>query len=117
LGRFACGLSIDAETKTRDYAASAYYTPDVAKIPDLEVLTEVLVEKILTKNIGDSVEATGVKVRTKDGAIHEIVAMKEVILSAGAMHSPLILELSGIGKKGPSSEAWHSSSPRYARRR
>jgi choline dehydrogenase-like flavoprotein len=98
LGTFACGLSIDAETKTRGYAASAYYNQDVSKRPNLEVLAETSVEKILTKNSGSSVEATGVRVRTKDGT-HEIFATKEVILSAGAIQSPQILELSGIGQK------------------
>ncbi|KAI4641814.1 hypothetical protein J4E93_007913 [Alternaria ventricosa] len=99
LGTFACGLSIDAETKTRGYAASAYYTPEVAKRPKLEVLTEAFVEKILTKASDNSVEATGVSVRTKDGSNHEIIAKNEVILSAGAIQSPQILELSGIGQK------------------
>lgn len=99
LGTFACGLTIDAETKTRGYAASAYYTPDVAKRPNLQVLTETFVEKILTKTENGSVVATGVRVKTNDGAHHEILASKEVILSAGAIQSPQILELSGIGQK------------------
>ncbi|KAF2644591.1 alcohol oxidase [Massarina eburnea CBS 473.64] len=99
LGTFACGLTIDAETKTRGYAASAYYTPDVAKRPNLQVLTETFVEKILTKNADGTVVATGVKVQTKDGTHHEILAKHEVILSAGAIQSPQILELSGIGQK------------------
>jgi choline dehydrogenase-like flavoprotein len=99
LGTFACGLTIDAETKTRGYAASAYYTPEVAQRSNLQVLTETLVEKILTKVVDGSVIATGVRVRTKDGAHHEILAGKEIILSAGAIQSPQILELSGIGQK------------------
>jgi choline dehydrogenase-like flavoprotein len=98
LGTFACGLTIDAKTKTRGYAASAYYTPEVARRTNLQVLSETLVEKILTKVVDGSVVATGVKIRTKDGAHHEIVAGKEVILSAGAIQSPQILELSGIGQ-------------------
>jgi choline dehydrogenase-like flavoprotein len=99
VGDFTCGLSIDAETKTRGYAASAYYTPNVAKRPNLQVLTEAFVEKILTKNTDGSIVATGVSMRTNDGAHHKIFARKEVILSAGAIQSPLILELSGIGQK------------------
>jgi choline dehydrogenase-like flavoprotein len=99
VGNFACGLSIDAETKTRGYAASAYYTPEVANRSNIEVLTEAFVEKILTRSADGSVVATGVKVRTKDGMCHEITAKKEVILSAGAIQSPLVLELSGIGQK------------------
>jgi choline dehydrogenase-like flavoprotein len=99
VGNFACGLAIDAETKTRGYAASAYYTPEVAKRPNLEVLTEAFVEKILTKNADGYVVATGVRVCTNDGAHHDIVAKKEVVLSAGTIQSPLILELSGIGQK------------------
>ncbi|OSS54212.1 hypothetical protein B5807_01827 [Epicoccum nigrum] len=99
LGTFACGLTIDAETKTRGYAASAYYTPEVAQRSNLEVLTETLVEKIFTKVVDGSVVATGVRVRTKDGAHHKILAGKEIILSAGAIQSPQILELSGIGQK------------------
>jgi choline dehydrogenase-like flavoprotein len=99
LGNFACGLTIDPESKTRGYAASAYYTPDVAKRPNLEILTETFVEKILTEDVGGSIVATGVEVRTKDGKHHEVRALKEVVLSAGAIQSPQILELSGIGQK------------------
>lgn len=99
LGTFACGLTIDSETKTRGYAASAYYTPEVAQRSNLRVLTETLVEKILTRIVDGSVIATGVRICTKDGAHHEILAGKEVILSASAIQSPQILELSGIGQK------------------
>lgn len=99
LGTFACGLTIDAETKTRGYAASAYYTPEVARRSNLRVLTETFVEQILMKIIDGSVLATGVRIRTKDGNHHELLASKEIILSAGAIQSPQILELSGIGQK------------------
>ena len=96
LGTFACGLSIDAETKTRGYAASAYYTQQVAERPNLEVLTETFVEKILTNVCDGSVQAIGVKIRTRSG-VHEITAKKEVILAAGSLHSPQLLQVSGIG--------------------
>jgi choline dehydrogenase-like flavoprotein len=99
LGTFSCAMTIDPKTKTRGYAASSYYTEDVAKRPNLEVLTEAFVEKILTTGVNDSVEATGVRLVAKDGTRHDISAKKEVILSAGSIQSPQILELSGIGQK------------------
>ncbi|KAJ4350509.1 uncharacterized protein N0V89_009130 [Didymosphaeria variabile] len=99
LGTFVCGLTIDPGTKTRGYAASAYYTSEVATRANLQVLTETFVEKILTKIVDGLVVATGVRVQTNDGAHHEIFAKKEVILSAGTIQSPQILELSGIGQK------------------
>jgi choline dehydrogenase-like flavoprotein len=99
LGTFACGLTIDTDTKTRAYAASAYYNSDVAKRPNLQVLTETMVEKILARDVDGAIVATGVSVRTNNGTKHDITAKKEVILSAGVFQSPQILELSGIGQK------------------
>ncbi|KAK7556260.1 hypothetical protein IWX49DRAFT_636771 [Phyllosticta citricarpa] len=99
LGAFTNSLSIDAITRKRGYAAEGYYNKEVAKRPNLQVLTEALVHKILTEKKEDGVVAKGIKFETNDGGIHEILARKEVILAAGAMNSPQILELSGIGQR------------------
>ncbi|GME24669.1 putative aryl-alcohol dehydrogenase protein [Neofusicoccum parvum] len=100
IGAFHSGVAVNPETKMRGYAAPAYYTAEVAKRPNLQVLVETHVEKILLGNEADgSVTATGVRVQTKDGERHEISAKKEVILAAGALQSPQVLELSGIGQK------------------
>ena len=42
-------------------------------------------------------KARAVEFRTPDGHAHKINVGKEVLLSAGAIGSPKILELSGVG--------------------
>jgi len=57
------------------------------------------VEKVVTEKVTDDcVAATGV-VFTKKGVQRTIFAKKEVILSAGAINSPQIMMLSGLGPK------------------
>lgn len=97
VGAFTCPLSIDLKTGKRGYAVS-YYSPNVAARSNLTLLTEAPVEKILLSEGNDGVIATGVQVKTNDGS-YAINAKKEVILSAGSLNSPQILELSGIGDK------------------
>ena len=52
-----------------------------------------------TKVILEGFEAKGVVYRTSTGEIREVRADKEVILSAGAIGSPHLLMLSGIGPR------------------
>lgn len=88
LGAFTCPLSIHPKTKSRGYATS-YYTPEVAQKSNLQLLTDTHVERVLLDRAGDSsVSATGVQVRTKEGKQEHIAAKREVIVSAGAIHSP-----------------------------
>ncbi|KAJ4291454.1 hypothetical protein N0V88_006050 [Collariella sp. IMI 366227] len=98
LGAFQNHASINPSSHTRSYAASGYYTPEVAKRPNLSVLTETLVKRIIfdTSSGGDPV-ATGVEIITKDGETKQVSASAEVILAAGSLQTPQILELSGIG--------------------
>lgn len=58
---------------------------------------DIHVEALVTKVVVQEGRATGVQFRTADGAIHSAGARREVILSAGAIRSPQLLELSGIG--------------------
>jgi choline dehydrogenase len=63
--------------------------------PNLEIRGEALVDRVLFAGR----RARGVRVRFGTGAWEEIAA-REVVLSAGAIHSPCILMRSGIGPAG-----------------
>ena len=75
----------------RDSTASAYLRPARGR-PNLQVLTRALVTRVLI----DRDRATGVEVLV-DGARRRILAERETVLSAGAIQSPQILLLSGVG--------------------
>lgn len=75
----------------RTTAATAFLHP-IENKPNLKILTEAQVAKIVLENG----RATGVEVSV-GGATRRIKARKEVILSAGAFQSPQVLMLSGIG--------------------
>lgn len=72
-------------------AARAYLFPHLER-PNLTILTYASTQKILLENK----VAVGVNVK-HEGKLKQLRAKKEVLLSAGAMHSPQILMLSGIG--------------------
>lgn len=97
LGAFQNPASIDPKTKTRSYPPTAYLTPDIRQRPNLTIRCNSVVEKVLVERRGDKVVATGVTVRS-DGHTQTFGARSEVILAAGALQTPQILELSGIGK-------------------
>lgn len=72
-------------------AADAFLRPAL-KRPNLRVISRALVEKLIVHKE----RVVGVQLRS--GGVKTIVrANKEVILSAGAINSPQILQLSGIG--------------------
>lgn len=74
-------------------AADGYLGRSTRRRPNLAVLTEAMAQRVLL----DGPRATGVEYRDKSGAAHRLRATREVILSAGAVHSPALLQLSGIG--------------------
>jgi choline dehydrogenase-like flavoprotein len=85
--------SINSRNWTRSYAANAYLP---ASGPNLQVQLQTRVARVNLDASGDrGTIATGVILQ--DGTI--IQARQEVILSAGSIQSPGLLELSGIGKK------------------
>ncbi|MBO9402717.1 GMC family oxidoreductase N-terminal domain-containing protein [Shimia sp. R9_3] len=74
--------------------SKAFLRPAKAR-PNLTVWTEAQAEKLLFDKEGD-LRCSGVRVN-RAGQSVEAFARKEVVLSAGAINSPQILQLSGIG--------------------
>jgi len=72
-------------------SAHAFLHPAESR-PNLDVLTETAARRILF----DGTRAVGVEVE-RAGEVTELRAEREVILSAGAFHSPVLLMISGIG--------------------
>lgn len=78
---------------TRHSTATAFLKPVMGR-PNLTVITYAQAQRINIEND----RATGVEVSIK-GSTQTIQARKEVLLCAGAFHSPQLLMLSGIGAK------------------
>lgn len=89
--------TLDPISQTRSYSANAYYQPIAAR-STLVLLTEAMVTKVLIEKDGHSDRwvATGVDILC-DNEQKEVYAAREVILSAGSVQSPQLLELSGVG--------------------
>ncbi|KAK7053177.1 hypothetical protein VNI00_003796 [Paramarasmius palmivorus] len=82
-------------TFNRSYAANSYYIPNRDR-ENLVVLTESLVSRITWGEDQDGVAvANGVEYLTTDGT--STASGKNIIVSSGALNTPKLLELSGIG--------------------
>lgn len=73
-------------------AADAYLRPALHR-PDLALHDHALVTRI----VFEQRRAIGVEYR-RDGLLHRALARREVILAAGAINTPQLLQLSGIGE-------------------
>ncbi|KAH9921889.1 GMC oxidoreductase [Fomitopsis serialis] len=77
---------------------SAYLTPEVLARPNLVIATHAQVTRIVFETTeGKAPRAVGVQFKDRTGELFEVRAKKEVVISAGAIHTPQILMLSGIG--------------------
>lgn len=100
-GYNAYPVTVDPTRDMREDAVRAYYLPlgESDHRPNLGVYLNATVEHITWES--DSHEsqpfANGVTFRNQFGKAYHLTAKKEVILSAGSLVSPLILERSGVG--------------------
>lgn len=82
---------VTASAGQRYSSAHAYLRP-AAKRPNLRIVTGAYVQRVMFEGR----RASGVEYRQGDRIVH-VYAAREVIVSSGAVHSPHILMLSGIG--------------------
>ncbi|CAG8008278.1 unnamed protein product [Penicillium salamii] len=87
--------TVDSELNIREDAARAYYYPYQNRT-NLHVWLNTHVNKLTWKD-GKDVTADGVEVTLSNGTTTVVKASREVILAAGALKSPVLLELSGVG--------------------
>lgn len=86
-------FQLTARNGRRCSSAVAYLNP-VKKRPNLTILTHAQVDKI---EVEDG-RATGVTYTDRGGQVHTVKAGKEVVLCGGAINSPQVLMLSGVGE-------------------
>ncbi|WP_380871650.1 alcohol dehydrogenase [Sphingomonas sp. DBB INV C78] len=95
-----CGGEIDGVWKALTFqragqrcsAAKGFLEPARSR-PNLEILTYMQANHIIFEGL----RAVGVNARRKDGSTIDVRARREVLISAGATQSPVILMRSGIG--------------------
>jgi choline dehydrogenase-like flavoprotein len=100
-GLTAFPKTVDRAENVREDAGRAYYWP-VSKRPNLDIFLDSFVEKMIWHPVSKSTQdtkrtASGVVFVNRNGTRSTILANREVILSAGSLRSPVILEHSGVG--------------------
>ncbi len=80
--------------KGQRMSSSRAYLWPIRNRSNLTVVKKALATKIMIKDN----KAYGVEY-SKSGRLHQVIANREVILSAGSINSPQLLQLSGVGPK------------------
>ena len=84
-------LQLTVKGRRRSSAAVGYLNP-VKSRPNLRIEVRALTHRVLL----EGKKAVGIEY-SQNGALHQAKAAKEVLLCGGAINSPQILQLSGIG--------------------
>jgi choline dehydrogenase len=86
-------FEVNQKAGIRWNASKAFLHP-VRNRGNLQVMVKALAQHLLF----DGARCTGVRVRRGDGSVADLLARREVILAAGSIGSPGLLERSGIGQ-------------------
>jgi choline dehydrogenase-like flavoprotein len=102
VGAFWIPTSLQPETQTRSSAKTAYYDPAKGRsnlvLSTGKKVNEILFDQSLLSMVAP--KATGVQyVSNSDGSVGKVYAKREVILAAGSIFTPQLLQLSGIGPR------------------
>ncbi|QRW00600.1 GMC oxidoreductase [Ceratobasidium sp. AG-Ba] len=94
IGTFTA-TTVDPKTSQRSCVTTAYFEPNASR-PNLHVIVGAQVNRVMMRQTPDSAlyEASGVEFIHSSNQ-YQVIATKEVIVSAGAYLSPGILERSG----------------------
>jgi choline dehydrogenase-like flavoprotein len=94
---FSAPSALDPVKRTRSYARTAHYDPYV-KRKNLKLVTGYQVTEV---KFGKGLKAVGVNVVKKGGNGAKVVvqAKREIVLAAGAIWTPWLLQRSGIGPR------------------
>ena len=98
----AAGWCLSCNTTRRGKRSSTYHAfleGEVEQRPNLTIITGAQATRLVVEGAPGPLVATGVMYRDGAARRRQRIAMKEVILSAGAIGSPHLLLLSGIGPR------------------
>lgn len=89
----------DGIADIREDSARAYYYLIAEDRPNLSIMVNTTGVRIVwaQDSASGNAVAAGVEFQSQDGTLSTVNATKEVVLSAGALRSPIILEKSGVG--------------------
>ncbi|KAK8106970.1 alcohol dehydrogenase [Apiospora kogelbergensis] len=78
----------------RSYATNSHYSNHLDR-PNYHLMAETAVRRVLL----EGTTATGIEFYTEAGGVATVKVSKEVLMAAGAVHTPKLLQLSGVGPK------------------
>jgi choline dehydrogenase-like flavoprotein len=100
IGAIRAPSALDPVKRTRSYARTAHYEPFVNRSNYKLVTGYRVTEVVLEGGNGTELRAVGVNVVKRGGGEKVVVkARKEVIVAAGAVWTPWVLQRSGIGPR------------------
>ncbi len=88
-------FEVNQKRGVRWNASKAFLRP-VQQRKNLEVCTSAMVTRLVLEKSESGLRAVGVELRTREGT-HTLRAARAVVMAAGAIGTPQLLQLSGIG--------------------